>query len=260
MGLLCEAFRNGMKLFPLMRWMQEKPPRTTDAEALLEWCLAGAVAGDRGEAGRQRGDVAYVTGPVPWLKQLRVISDSADSPDAKAWPGPRGTRKKYYVTADPAAGIRELAAAAREKWPEGPPVALNSAEEILSFQVALIDVSKCGVCSRGVQVPAVDAEHVEAARQSLETRAHQILRLVVDALLLEAGPNPDKAFRQKVRALRMLMTHFGKGKGVKWFGERWSAHVVTGMAFRALERLRMEPALEGAADAVRQSLVAFGAM
>ena len=116
------------------------------------------------------------------------------------------------------------------------------------------------MCSRGAQVPAVDAEHVEAARQSHETRGHLILRLVVDALLREAGPNPDKALKKKVRALKKLMAHFGKSKSVKWFTWEGPPHHVTGMAFRALERFRMEPALEGAADAVRQSLVAFGAM
>ena len=125
------------------------------------------------------------------------------------------------------------------------------------------------MCSRGTQVPKIDSEHVNAARQSLEARTHQILRLVVDALVRGAvqapggedeEPNPDKVLQKKQRKLKKLMTHFQKSKGVKWFTWEGPSHYVTGMAFRALERLRMEPGLEGAANALQQSLVAFGAM
>lgn len=122
---LCSA---GMKLFStqqhMLSSMESFGVEVEDpcVDRILRWLLDALCERSRPAAiVAAHGDTARSTGPVPFCKQLYIITSEPPSPDAL--PVYVGSLKAYYLTSNPTQILRQLKAAFEHGFPKVPATA-----------------------------------------------------------------------------------------------------------------------------------------
>jgi hypothetical protein len=125
---LLQLCSTGMKLFSTQQYMLSTmgnfgiEVEDPCVDRIVHWLLDALRRGPRPEAiVAAHGDTCRSTGPVPFCKQLYIISAEPTSPDAS--PVHVGSQKAYYLTSNPKQILRELKAAFEHGFPKVPATA-----------------------------------------------------------------------------------------------------------------------------------------
>ena len=136
-GNMClQLLSVGMKLYGHQAHMYKHAPlmgghELWKTEGIISWLLDAACLARDPVCVENHGQASRTTGPIPFLKQLGILTKAM--PFSGAVPIQSPSKESYYVSLRPCERLEAVQKAILKEWPNGTPCNFCTARELLEF-------------------------------------------------------------------------------------------------------------------------------